>query len=307
MSKQGRHHYIPIFYLKQWAGDDGRICEFSRPHDRVKPRKVHPAGTAYMDGLNTVTGLPLAEQQYLEDVFYKASDDDAARALHILLIPPPWKISVKERSGWSRFIISLMLRHPEAVQKHTKVAVELFREALPRIEALYAKERGPNDPLTYGEHAQIHAPHPEGRTIVRLLQGIVDNEELGRKLNSMRWMVLEERNPTFQLLTSDRPLLVTNGIGRPDGHIIMPISPFHIFVATNNIKTENNIRTAWKMRALISQINNRVACQSRKYVYGRDDAQLSFVSKRLGKKYTADPLEHLTHQQLKDLLKPRQD
>ena len=39
------------------------------------------------------------------------------------------------------------------------------------------------------------------------------------------------------------------------------------------------------MRALIPQINNRVACQSRKYVYGRDDAQLSFVSKRLGKSY----------------------
>ena len=189
----------------------------------AKPRKVHPAGTACMDGLNTVTGLPLAEQQYLEDVFYKAADDDAARAFHILLTPPPWKMSVKERSGWSRFIISLMLRHPEAVQKHTKVAIELFREARPRIKALYDKERGPNDPLTYAEHAQTHAPHPEGRIIVHLLQSIVDNEELGRKLNSMRWMGLKERKPTFQLLTSDRPLLVTNGIGRTEGHIIMPI------------------------------------------------------------------------------------
>jgi hypothetical protein len=273
----------------------------------VKARKVHPAGTAYIDGLNTVTGLPLAEQQYLEDVFYKAADDDAARALRILFTPPPWNMSVKERSGWSRFIISLMLRHPEAVQKHTKVAVELFREALPRIEGRYAKERGPNDPPTYSEYAAIHGPNPEGRTIVGLLQGIVDNEDLGRKLNSMRWMVLEERNPMFQLLTSDRPLLVTNGIGRPYGHIIMPISPFHIFVATNSVKTESNIRTAWKTGAFIPQINNRVACQSRKYVYGRDDAQLSFVSKRLGKRYTADPLEHLTHQQLRDLLKRPQE
>ena len=82
MSKQGRHHhYIPIFYLKQWSGEDGRICEFSKPHDRVKPPKVHPTGTAYMDGLNTVHGLPREEEQYLEDVFYKAADDDAARAL----------------------------------------------------------------------------------------------------------------------------------------------------------------------------------------------------------------------------------
>jgi hypothetical protein len=69
MSEQRRHHYIPIFYLKQWSGEDGRICEFSKPHDRVKPRK--PAGTAYMDGLNTVYGLSCEEEQYLEDVFYK--------------------------------------------------------------------------------------------------------------------------------------------------------------------------------------------------------------------------------------------
>ncbi len=81
MSAQGRHHYIPIFYLKQWSGEDGRICEFSKPHDRVKPRKVHPTGTAYMDGLNAVHGLPREEEQYLEDVFYKTADDDAARAL----------------------------------------------------------------------------------------------------------------------------------------------------------------------------------------------------------------------------------
>jgi hypothetical protein len=186
MSKQGRHHYIPIFYLKQWSGEDGRICEFSKPHDLVKPRKVHPSGTAYMDGLNTIHGLPREEEQYLENVFYKAADDDAARALRILLAPPPRTMTVKERSGWSRFIISLMLRNPEAVEKHTKVAVELFRESLPRIEELYARERRPEDPLTYAEYAQIHGPNPEGRTIVRMLQGLVDNEELGRKLNSMR-------------------------------------------------------------------------------------------------------------------------
>ncbi len=34
-----------------------------------------------MDGLNTVHGLPREEEQYLEDVFYQAADDDVARAL----------------------------------------------------------------------------------------------------------------------------------------------------------------------------------------------------------------------------------
>jgi hypothetical protein len=34
--------------------------------------------------------------------------------------------------------------------------------------------------------------------------------------------------------------------------------------------------------------------QSRKYVYGYRDAQLSFVSSRLGQARTADPLENLS-------------
>ena len=33
-----KHHYLPVFYLKQWAGKDGRLCEFSRPYKNVKPK-----------------------------------------------------------------------------------------------------------------------------------------------------------------------------------------------------------------------------------------------------------------------------
>jgi hypothetical protein len=52
-----KHHYIPKFYLKQWAGPDGRICEFSRPHKEVKPRMVFPDGTGYERGLYTFPEL----------------------------------------------------------------------------------------------------------------------------------------------------------------------------------------------------------------------------------------------------------
>ena len=294
MSKEGRHHYIPVFYLKQWARDKGRLCEFSKPYDRVKPRKTHPDGTGYVDGLNTVEGLPPAEARFLEDVFFQIADDAAARALKILLSPPPWTFTTKERSGWSRFIMSLMVRNPEALQRYKEVAAAIFKEALPHIEANYANERGPDDPPTYAEYAQRHGPNPAARTIVRVVQSLADNAELGRRINSMRWTVLSAANPKFELLTSDRPMLITNGIGPPAGHLIMPISPFHIFVATNNVEKENEIRAVWNGGNAIEQVNERVACQSRKYVYGTDDKQLAFVSKRLGLAYTADPLENLS-------------
>jgi hypothetical protein len=80
-----KHHYIPVFYLKQWAGSDGRLCEFSRPYDSVKPRMVHPDGTAYRRGLNTFSRLPSELADFLEGRFFKEVDNQAARVLLMLL------------------------------------------------------------------------------------------------------------------------------------------------------------------------------------------------------------------------------
>ena len=57
-SASEKHHYLPVFYLKEWAGPDGRICEYSRPYDVVKPKRVHPGGTGYVRGLYAIEGLP---------------------------------------------------------------------------------------------------------------------------------------------------------------------------------------------------------------------------------------------------------
>lgn len=295
MSKEGRHHYIPVFYLRQWARDSkGRLCEFSKPFDRVKPRRTHPDGTGYVDGLNTIEGLPPAELRYLEDVFFRIADDGAAQALQILLSPQPWSFTTKLRSAWTRFIMSLMVRTPKSFEKYKEVARIVFKKSLERIEADYEQRRRPEDPPTYAEYAERYGPNPAALTIVRVIQELSDNKELGSRINSMRWTVLSEPYPKFELLTSDRPMLVTNGIGPPRGELIMPISPFHIFVATNNIATENGIRSAWRSAQAIPKINDRVASQSRKYVWGTSDRQLSFVTKRLGLARRADPTEGLS-------------
>ena len=83
----------------------------------MKPRRTHPEGTGYVDGLNTVEGLPPADAKFLEDVFFQIADDAAARALKVLFTPPPWTLAPKERSGWSRFIMALLVRNPESMQK----------------------------------------------------------------------------------------------------------------------------------------------------------------------------------------------
>ena len=73
----------------------------------------------------------------------------------------------------------------------------------------------------------------------------------------------------------------------------VPISPWHVFIATDNAKTERFIESVFARGQMIQQVNERLALQARKYVYGMSDAQLTFVSRRLGKEYASNPLESL--------------
>jgi hypothetical protein len=244
-------------------------------------------------GLNTIPGVPAHDAQYLENVFFKFTDNYAAIALRVLLSDPPWQLTPEIRSAWSRFLMSLVVRNPESVGKHRAAAESLFKTVLPKMEADYSKHRAASDPETYLEYASLHSGNIPGRIFARLLQSVIDSQFSGTRLNSMRWIVLYDPHPKNLILTSDRPVVMTNGLDRPNGQILLPISPHHVFVATNNVDTENYIRTVWRNRQLIPQINDRVALQSRKYVYGYSDAQLSFVSSRLGQAWTADPLENL--------------
>jgi len=294
MSKEGKHHYIPVFYLKQWAGADGRVCEFSKPYDRVKARRVHPDGTGYVHGLNRIPGLPPHETDFLESYFFKLTDDLAAKALRILLSGEhTLNFSQDIKSGWSRFITSLMRRNPESVEWSMQAAKILYEQSRAELQADYALHREPTDPTTYEEYAATHSPNPAGRGGALLLQKIIDNPVLGKHINNMRWIVLKAHGPKFTLLTSDRPVLITNGLAYENSQLFLPISPYHVFIATNTLDMERYVEDVFARGQMIQQVNERVAVQARKYVYGLSNAQFDFVAARLGKKYTATPFDEM--------------
>jgi hypothetical protein len=56
------------------------------------------------------------------------------------------------------------------------------------------------------------------------------------------------------------------------------------------VKMEHTIRNM-NPRKLMEQVNDRVASQARKYVWGVDDTQLRFVRNRFGRMDPSTPLE----------------
>jgi len=118
----------------------------------------------------------------------------------------------------------------------------------------------------------------------------MDSERVGNVLNQMQWTLLTINHSDFPLLTSDRPIVMTEGIGRPTARIFIPVSPTDIFVAANQPDIPRQMNEIGPS-PVVRWLNDRVARQSRKYVYATDDRQLRFVSKRLGEKAPWSPLE----------------
>jgi len=291
-SEGSRHHYIPVFYLRQWIGADGRLCQYSRPYDQVKALRKHPKGTGYERGLHNIPGLPPQSADLLERNFMALADDWAARGLQTLLSA---ELSIdfediRVRAGWARFLYSLILRTPEYLENSKDLAFQTAAETVDHIKEEYQTLRQSSDPPTFEEFRAKFLANPANITVQRFLHKLIDSPTVVRKISDMRWFTVRIENSAFTLLTSDRPVIMTNGLAHAHSHIVMPISPIHLFVAVNTNQMARRLRSM-KPGDLARRSNNLVSEQARRFVYGIDDSQLYFVSRRLGKMVRSSPLD----------------
>jgi hypothetical protein len=121
MSDPSKHHYIPAFYLRQWA-TDGFLCEMQKVWGKVVVRSKAPDGTGYQKDLNKIEGVPANIAQHFERQFMHMVDTEAAKAMRKLPAGRHEVWSVKERDAWVRFMLSLLFRNPEAVAKPAQEA-----------------------------------------------------------------------------------------------------------------------------------------------------------------------------------------
>ena len=70
-----KNHYLPVFYQKRWAGTDGRVYSYSRPHKAGIVLRRHPSAVGYETDLYTVRGGDPVVASYLEQHFFKTTDD----------------------------------------------------------------------------------------------------------------------------------------------------------------------------------------------------------------------------------------
>jgi hypothetical protein len=293
-----KHHYIPAFYLKRWAGADGKVTEFTKPYRDIIIKLIMPERTGYQEGLYELKGYEPERAQQVEEKFFKLIDTWASNALDMLERHghnAPW--DTDSRSAWSRFILSLLLRCPEDIALFRELWHADFVRTDEAGEAMYRAARKDGDPETFAEFLEGQPLSAKERRQYETLFSLIDNANVGREVNNMHWRVLQTPAEAPPLLTSDRPVIRTHNIKGPKGHIGLPIGPRLLFIASPDADLLKQVLNVDQVK-LAKEINRQVVEGATRFVYGVDDKQLRFVQNRFGKTPQPRVLESLIEMRL---------
>ena len=268
-----KHHYLPEFYTRRWSsGEPAEMLRYSRVWGgKLLRRRATPGGIGFDRDLYTMPNAVDADDaQQIENHLFRLVDGHGGRLLEQMLagdVPT----SAEERSKWAAFVLSLLHRHPKDVSSAVESFSALVETTDPEIAAL-----------------------PEiGRELaIRQLWRSVNNPRLGSVLINMKWDVLDLRDGGISLLTSDTPLITSNGIRPPDGNYALPLPPTHLFVAA----WRGPARTASLAKGpkwLAKLANKLIVQRAREFVIASDERNFKLIEARLGEQPVSYPAERL--------------
>lgn len=287
-----KHHYNPEFYLSRWTGEDGRLCQFSRPNGVLVPNMRFPSQTGYQKRLYEMPDLPADKAQQVELLFMQPLDTMAAEALVCLDNDDPrMRQDPKLRSAWSRFIMSMMLRAPEAIEALKQGVATQWRKSIPALEERYEQVRGDSDPATFTEYLAKHGNNTDGWAM-SLAPKLIDHALIGNMLNNMRWFVRRISSAEGEFLTSDRPVVMSWTLTEENAFLLFPIGPKAMFVAVNDVATQGLIEER-EPGEQVRAWNQLLAGRAVRFVYARDDLVLPFVAEHIGKHQRPTLLEQI--------------
>jgi uncharacterized protein DUF4238 len=288
MSTPRDNHFIPAFLLKQWAGQNGKLIEYTIKHGKLIAKPVGPHSTGYEFDLYAFNELAPDIRQYIEQEFFNYADNIASIALERQLMGSrePW--SAELLSAWSRFIIGIHLRHPDAMPELRAAAQSIWEGSGRASQRAYEAIRKPEDPESFDEYLETRDPLIAAKMRMNMVIKSFDNDILGTHINGMKWGVVDVSASPIRLLLSDRAVEFSN-LKEPRGFVSMPISPSKLFVAANRPAGFDNLRRL-KPREIVHHVNLFVVGRARRFVWVQDESQTRFIQNHMSKNMEGTPL-----------------
>lgn len=277
-----KHHYIPQFLLGQWAVNDGKLWRFLLPiPGKIVTKLVAPAEIGYEKHLYATPGLPAEKAQQVEQHFLSPLDAQAAEAHQLLLQGKAHQMPQRQRSAWSRFIMSQWFRTPDGL-RYFKEAMKLVLTA--RDEALnarYAQVKQEGYPDTLEDIIAMMGPGFADQATMGLFRKLSDDPRNGLRLNNMKWFVVETINEREFLISNAALQQSKAGVFSPQGYITIPITPRKLFVAVSQLSVAKGIDDLPR-RELVARNNRAVVRRASTFVGATDRSQEPFIKTNFG-------------------------
>jgi hypothetical protein len=270
-----KNHYIPQTYLRRWAADDGKLCQHQKIRGHVIYTRLYPSQTGFIHDIYTVPELADADQHYVEDVLMRRVDQDAANGLDIYLSDDiNAGMDETAATGWSRFLMSLLHRHPAKVAHLKVLAHERYEETLPAMR----NEWDFRDGQTFDEYIAEKGAAISATLFVNVLAKICNSANIGQHMNNMRKSVITIQDDK-RFLTCDNPLILFRPLDDPGAYVMLPISPKKMFIATNTEEVTDILFDRMLKEDLVEQLNQSAISNAYRYVYDTHEDQSGLVEK----------------------------
>lgn len=281
-----KHHYTPQFLLAHWAIDDGKLWRFTKPYgDKVAKKRVAPAEIGYEKDLYATPGLPPETMQRIEEKIMSPLDALAAEAHQLLLAGKVNAMPRRERSSWSRFIMSQWFRTPDGVKAMKQAIAALLSAEDPVLSAKYQALKQEGYPETLEAAITALNPHFAEQAALEVMCKLMDNPKNGQRLNNMLWGVREIEGG-HDLLVSDVLLQQNSGVFSPSGYITMPIAPRKYFFAVHSPSLATSLLSMAR-NDLVARANRAIVRRAAHYVGATSFAQKAFIEAHFGREENA--------------------
>lgn len=268
-----------------------KVGSFGCESDRIfetkrccRSKESKPQATGFQRGLYELKGFERVDAQQVEETFFKPLDTMASKSLDLIEsegVERNW--DSENRSHWSRFILSLMLRCPEDIIAFRNWWQQNFEKFGDIAEDTYQRTRRPHDPKTASEFLADQPEQLREKYLFEVFCSLINHEAIGRNLNNMKWRVVHFLPHTHTLLTSDRPVIMSKGLHGE--HMALPIGPRSLFVGSHGLKKLGQLTDKDKVK-LAKDTNRQITEAASRFVYSIDQNQTRFIQNHFGKNPT---------------------
>jgi hypothetical protein len=218
---------------------------------------------------------------WLETRLFQQIDSKAAPVLVKLNAEVVPSLSVEEMSYWSIFVRSLHHRTPDRLKAFRASGQEEWISAMEAARAQYADLKGENDPPTFEEYRALHTQDQIDLMVLRVLPSVLFSERVGVFMNELYKKYFEIPVEVPDLLISDAPLVLTNGLATAGGHYALPLAPRRLLIAAHERATLERATHA-SIRELARNMNRLIVERAQYFVGATNRAQDRFIRNRFG-------------------------